>query len=250
MSTRGWKKQTAASRVPPTAVVSAENLVSEILKLVTPVRRTTRSSSKMETHAVPAQEPEKVPVDPKVKKKVSVKRRPVTSDDERCEDAEDPEVESESDDESKLELERLRTRFAELESDRVTHESKKNSKVSQKSTSGFHHELSPPMKPMNPVEGEMLGTFNGKTDLDTSLIRFKTCSRNFKWSETEKVFYLMNALTESAESLVKEVGSEGTLEDIMRLLQSRFGNRCQLEKFRTELKSQRRGPGESLQEFY
>ena len=60
----------------------------------------------------------------------------------------------------------------------------------------------------------------------------------------------MNSLTESAESLVKEVGSEGTLDDIMRLLHSQFGNRCKLQKFRTELKNQRRGPGESLQEFY
>ena len=96
----------------------------------------------------------------------------------------------------------------------------------------------------------MLGTFNEKTDLDTFLIRFKTCSRNFKWSETEKVFYLMNSLTGSAESLVKEVGSEGTLDDIMRLLQSRFGNRCKLQKFRTELNNRRRSPGESLQDFY
>ena len=74
MSTRGRKKQTAASRVPPTAVVSAENLVYEILKLVTPVRRTTRSSSKMKTKAVPGQKAKKVPVNPKVKRKIPVKK--------------------------------------------------------------------------------------------------------------------------------------------------------------------------------
>ena len=61
---------------------------------------------------------------------------------------------------------------------------------------------------------------------------------------------MMNALTGPAEAIVKEVGSEGTFEDLMKLLQSRFGNRCRLEKFRTELKNRRRGPDESLQEFY
>ena len=96
----------------------------------------------------------------------------------------------------------------------------------------------------------MLGTFNGRTDLDTFMVRFRTCSRNFNWSENEKVFYMMNALTGSAEAIVKEVGSEGTLEEIMKLLQSRFGNRYKQEKFRNELKNRRRGPDESLQDFY
>ena len=47
----------------------------------------------------------------------------------------------------------------------------------------------------------------------------------------------MNALTESAEPIVKEVGPGGTLEKILELLQSRFGNRLRLEKFRVELKN-------------
>ena len=220
MNTRSRKKQTTASRVPPTAATSDENLVSELVNPMTPVRRTTRfrvagPGSKVRSKKVPVQKPKKVPVNPKVKKKIPVGEQQVTTDDERFEDAEDPEVESESDDESKLEIEKLRRRLAELESDKVMQKSKKKPRVP-------HHELSPPVKPMNPVEGEMLGTFDEKTDLDTFLVRFKTCSRNFKWSETEKVFCLMNSSTGSAESLVKEVGYEGTLDDIMRLLQSRF----------------------------
>ena len=38
------------------------------------------------------------------------------------------------------------------------------------------------------------------------------------------MFHLMNALTDSVEPIVKEVGSDGTLELILKLLQSRFGN--------------------------
>ena len=140
--------------------------------------------------------------------------------------------------------------MTELETLRVTQQSRKRTEVPREFAPGSNQEPSLSMKPMNPAEGEMLGTFDGRTDLDAFLVRFRACSRNFKWSETEKVFYLMNALTERAEPIVKEVGSDGTLEDVMKLLQSRFGNRCKQEKFRNELKNRRRGPDESLQDFY
>ena len=130
-------------------------------------------------------------------------------------------------------------------------QSRKRSEVPREFAPGSNQEPSLSMKSMNPAEGETLGTFDVRTDLDAFLVFvFRACSRIFKWSETEKVFYLINALTERAEPIVKEVGSDGTLEDIMKLLQSRFGNRCKQEKFRNELKNRRRGPDESLQDFY
>ena len=205
------------------------------------------SASKTRTKTVPVQKLKKVPANSKVKKKVPVRKKPDTNDDEEFEDLEDPEMVSEnvtprSDYEFKLEMDRLRQRLTKLESHRVTQQSQKRTEVPREVTFGSYREPSPPIKSMNPVKGKMLGTFNGRTDLDTFLVRFRTCSRNFKWSETEKVFYLMKALPGPAKSLVKEVGDKGTLEDIMKLLQSRFGNRCKLEKFRTELKNRRRGP--------
>ena len=110
--------------------------------------------------------------------------------------------------------------------------------------------LSPPDKRCNPAEGRSLGTFNGKTDLDTFLVRFETCSRHFAWSRSEKVFHLMNALTDSAEPIVKEVGPFGTLEQILELLQSRFGNKLRLDTFHADLRKRRRGPNETLQDLY
>ena len=71
----------------------------------------------------------------------------------------------------------------------------------------------------DPAEGRSLGIYNGRTDLDTFLVRFETCSRHFGWSESDKIFHLMNALTESEEPIVKEVGPAGTLENILGLLQ-------------------------------
>ena len=123
MSTRGRKKQTTASRVPPTAEIS----VSAPTDSLTPVRRTTRfrvagSGSKTRTKTVPVQKLKKVPANPKVKKKVPVRKKPAAADDGEFEDLTDPEidfeeppVEIESEVEPNLELERLRQRLAELE---------------------------------------------------------------------------------------------------------------------------------------
>ena len=81
------------------------------------------------------------------------------------------------------------------------------------------------------MEGRSLETFNGRTDLDTFLVRFESCCRHFDWSESEKTFHLMNALTDSAELIVKEVGPAGTLEHILELLQFRFGNKLRMDTF-------------------
>ena len=127
MSTRGRKKQTAATRVPPMAAESADVTVPETVEPVSPVKRTTRSrvagsSSKTRTKTVPEQKLKKVPANPKVKKKVPVKKKPVPTDDDEFEDLTDPEVDFEelpvgieSELESNSEVERLRQRLAELE---------------------------------------------------------------------------------------------------------------------------------------
>ena len=121
------------------------------------------------------------------------------------------------------ELERLRKRMTEIE---AIKKSGSLLKVKQ-SQSGIANvgsqDPSPPERRGNPAEGRSLGTFNGKTDLDTFLVRLETCNTHFGWSKSEKVFYLINALTESAEPIVKEVGPGGTLERILELLQSISG---------------------------
>ena len=194
MSTRGRKKQTAASRVPPMASASADVTVSENVEPVTPAKRMTRSrvagsGSKTRTQKVPMQKPKRVPANLKVKKKVPVRQQSDTYDDDEfvdLENLEDPETESEdttpeSDGEFQLEMDKLRQRMTELETRRVTQRSQKRTEVPREFASGFYREPNLPVKSMNPVEGKMLGTFNGKTDLDTFLVCFRTCSRNFNW---------------------------------------------------------------------
>ena len=178
-------------------------------------------------------------------------RTAIVSDDESdgsqfCEDRELSEIES--DDESQVEIERLRKQLVKL---RANQESRKQLKLNQSQfDDGSHREPVAMSKRADPTEGRSLGIYNGRSDLDTFLVRFESCCRHFGWSESEKTFHLMNALTDSAEIIVKEVGPAGTLERILELLQVRFGNKLRLDTFHAELKRRKRDTDESLQDLY
>ena len=146
---------------------------------------------------------------------------------------EDREIsEIESADESQTEIERLKKQLAKLKANQVSRKQTNQSQL--KSGDGSHRE--PIARRADPMEGRSLGTYNGRSDLDTFLVRFESCCRHFGWSESDKIFHLMNALTESAEPIVKEIGPAGTLENILGLLQIRFGNKLRLDNFHAELK--------------
>ena len=150
MSTRGRKKQTAATRVPPMTAESADVTVPEAVEPVSPVKRTTRSrvagsGSKTRTQKVPVQKPKRVPANPRVKKKVPVRQHSDTYDDDEfvdLENLEDPETESEdttpeSDGEFQLEMDKLRRRMTELETLRVTQQPRKRTEVPREFASEF-----------------------------------------------------------------------------------------------------------------
>ena len=156
-------------------------------------------------------------------------------------------VGSESEDGTQLKIDQLRKQIAKLE---ARQESRSQKPPQLASGNGSHREPNSLNKRADPTEGRSLGTFNGRTDLDTFLVRFEKCSRHFGWSENEKAFHLLNALTESAELIIKEVGPACTLERILELLQDRFGNKSSFEKFHADLQNRRRGRNESLQELF
>ena len=96
----------------------------------------------------------------------------------------------------------------------------------------------------------MLGSYDGRSDLDSFLTKFERCSNYFEWSEEDQVFQLTNALTDNAAYIVKEVGPNGKKDEIIDLLKIRFGNQLLTEKFRVELQNRKRRKGETLKELY
>ena len=257
MNTRGRRKQTGTTRVP--ADLNSEP-APNAAKVAEPVaKKQTRPRTK-----VPTMKKSKVVVTP-VKKRVLTKKKITTrvpktrtalvSEDESegSQVSENPElsvVVTDSDGEPQDKIEKLRKQLADLEANQGSRNPLKSKQVRNVPERGTLRVPGSPEKRGNPAEGRSLGTFNGRTDLDTFLVRFETCSKHFGWSRSEKVFHLMNALTDSAEPIVKEVGSEGTLELILELLQGRFGNKLRLEKFHADLRNRKRGRNEPLQELY
>ena len=95
-----------------------------------------------------------------------------------------------------------------------------------------------------------LGTYNGCTNLETFLSKFQNCVDYFGWNRKDQLFQMKNALVDAAGLVVNEVDVDATLSDIIKLLKMRFGNEHQSERFRVEMKSRRRKPGETLQTLY
>ena len=108
----------------------------------------------------------------------------------------------------------------------------------------------PEKKRANPLEGKMLGSYDGRSDLDSFLTKFQRCSSYFGWSEEDQVFQLTNALTDAAAYIVQEVGPSGTKDEIISLLKIRFGNELLIDKFRVELRNRKRRKGETLKDLY
>jgi len=88
--------------------------------------------------------------------------------------------------------------------------------------------------------------FDGKTCVDTYLAKFESCAEYNNWTVKDKAAHLKSALTGNAANLLQG-NARATYDEVVELLQRRYGNSQQQEKFRLELKSRRRKPDEDIQ---
>jgi len=95
-----------------------------------------------------------------------------------------------------------------------------------------------------------LGKYDGTTCLDTFLARFDRCVKYMGWDAEDQQFNLSVSLDGAAGQILWDTEGCSTVEGTIQLLRNRFGNINQQERFRAELKSRKRKPGESLQELY
>jgi len=87
---------------------------------------------------------------------------------------------------------------------------------------------------------------DGKTCLDIYLAKFESCAKYNDWTAKEKAVHLKSALTGNAANLLQG-NTRATYSEVVGLLQRRYGNREQHEKFKLELKYRRRRPAEDIQ---
>ena len=98
---------------------------------------------------------------------------------------------------------------------------------------------------------QRLGKYDGTTCFETFLARFETFAGYYNWQERDKRFNLSSSLDGAAAQILWDPANKGaSTDEIIQLLRNRFGNTNQAERFRAELRTRRRAPGETLQHLY
>ena len=102
-----------------------------------------------------------------------------------------------------------------------------------------------PAKVRNPVK---LPTFNGLTPLASFLKRFEVCSLQNQWSESDRRNHLICALVDEASQFVLESQADelNSAEDVIEVLQNRYGTQDQQALYRVQLSSRKQRAGEEL----
>jgi len=95
-----------------------------------------------------------------------------------------------------------------------------------------------------------LTPFNGEGSLETFLAKFEQMAKYFAWSEADKFHHMCASLQGAAAQVLWGLTPNDTVESIITLLRTRFGNELQIERFRAELQARRRKSGETLQTLY
>jgi hypothetical protein len=95
-------------------------------------------------------------------------------------------------------------------------------------------------------------TFNGQTNLDEFLIKFRMVAEYNRWDSIDKIAHLKCALTGAASQLLWDApGAEKpTFDRLVSKLIDRFGSADQRELYITQLRTRRRRQNESLPELY
>jgi hypothetical protein len=95
-----------------------------------------------------------------------------------------------------------------------------------------------------------LPPFSGNSSLSTHLAKWRNCAAYHSWDSVARVCQLKGSLEGPEATLLWQLPESRTEEELLELLQARFGDETQVESYRAQLRSRRRKRGESLQSLY
>ena len=90
--------------------------------------------------------------------------------------------------------------------------------------------------------------YDGKTDLETYLVKFESLASYNGWDQLDRAAHLKASLIDGAASLLWQV-QDASYQEVVNKLRCRYGTHEQQEKFRLELRTRKRKPGEKVQEL-
>ena len=88
--------------------------------------------------------------------------------------------------------------------------------------------------------------------MESFLTHFDNCATYNRWKQSDRLAYLRSSLSGQAAEVLWTAGAESynSYEKLLSLLRNRVGSDGQAEKFRAELRTRRRRPGESLRALF
>ena len=95
-----------------------------------------------------------------------------------------------------------------------------------------------------------LDQYDGSSPLQTHLSKLENCAKYYGWSSDDRLCHLKASLTGQAAEVLWQLTATEKEADVVRLLKNRFGSDHQMERYRLELQSRRRKPGETAQSVY
>ena len=125
------------------------------------------------------------------------------------------------------------------------------SKESSSSTAAVSEMKTVPKKViLAQVPLQKLSTYDGESiPLESFLSSFRDYAETCQWSETEKLFRLRSALTGQA-AVVKWKDDSRSAEELIDKLEAEFGNKALREKYREQLMSIKKLPGQSIRALH
>jgi len=95
-----------------------------------------------------------------------------------------------------------------------------------------------------------LQRYNSTDSLETFLRKFHSMSRYLQWNEDDAMYHLCGSLEGAAGQVLEGLPTNVKTTDVIKLLQTRFGKKLQVERFKAELLVRRCQPDETLQHLY
>jgi len=85
-----------------------------------------------------------------------------------------------------------------------------------------------------------LGSYDGSTCLETFLAKYQNCAEYYGWNKNDKLCHLRATLEGRAGNVLWEAKPHTTASELIALLKNRFGSQDQKERYRIELKTQKK----------
>ena len=94
-----------------------------------------------------------------------------------------------------------------------------------------------------------IGMYDGTTAFETFMAKFTNAAEYNRWAEADQLAHMKACLSGSAANVLWDTAEnkQNTLQKLSEVLATRFGSTGMAERYRCELRSRKRRPGESLQ---